>query len=105
MKKENERNANLLHLKNIVSEERMDTYESIYKNMLLKRDEIVSETNSFDIKNRNLNWLYADGWKIIDSLKITDIKEKYFAKRFLMTFLRGSKNKVKRIHKKINNGN
>lgn len=100
--KQNEKNINLSHLKNIVSEERMWSYERIYEIMLSKCLEIINDTNSFEHKNRYLNWVHGDALLEVKSFGLTDIKEKYFSKRLIRTVIKNAKKTVKKRFKNRN---
>lgn len=89
---------NFGHLKNIVSEERLWTYETMYDDMITKAHSIVCNKDIYGIqnKNRSLNWLYDDKLAFIENLEIIDVKEKYFAKRLIRTYIRNYKNRLRR---------
>jgi hypothetical protein len=93
-------NKNLIHLKNIVSEERYWTYEKMVENIHREAKIIKDQFNSRDNKNRNLNWLYDKYFSLRDSLCIEDVREKYFSKRLIQSLIKHAKDRVKKSYLK-----
>lgn len=91
-------NKNLIHLKNIVSEERYWTYERMVENIYHEAKIIKDQFNSKDNKNRNLNWLYEKYFSFRDSLEIEDVREKYFSKRLIQSLIKHAKDRVKKSY-------
>lgn len=89
-------NKNLIHLKNIVSEERYWTYERMVENIHKEAKVIKERLDSKDNKHRDLNWLYEKNFSLRDSLGITDVREKYFSKRLIQSSIKHAKDRVKK---------